>query len=149
MRHKYCFFSLASNFFSRLPDVVSFPFYCVDTLQHISTSAPQLAPTITNTDMYVYIWMFFLDSALSTPLQTPKVFLLDPWSMAWLWVTWTPDVLRQSHSRVNANMYLSSWDHGLSGANSDTTLHIHGSAIQAPTTTQSPTFYEVFLLIFF
>lgn len=35
----------------------------------VTTSAPMLAPTITNTDMYVYIWMFFrLYRCLNQPL---------------------------------------------------------------------------------
>lgn len=38
----------------------------------VSTSAPRLAPTITNTDMYVYIWMFFFKSTVASTnhLQT-------------------------------------------------------------------------------
>lgn len=44
--------------------------YCI--LHHISTSAPLLAPTITNTDMYVYTWMFVFFFSLHQPVDWPR-----------------------------------------------------------------------------
>lgn len=103
-------------------------------LQFILCNFPLQLPCLLQqslTQMYMYTFgCFSFDSTSACTTQhTHKS--LSLWLMAWLSVTWTSDVLRQSHPIVNANkMYLSTWDHWMSGANSDTTLNIYGSASQ-------------------